>query len=331
MVSAIVMAGYNNKRAVKKYSRIVAENYGESFIESGYKVLREFTTVKNGKTETKPLIQYTLENLYKIDAIDEIIIVGHTMLLKQRLGKFINRHKKPCHLVNQNSKIKDDIIERFKIKPRKVKYNSISGNFIKAYAQSSACDSSQHALFVAADSPLTTTDFIERFIDGVQAHKDRANIIFPIVYIGGHKDKLGRNPLKMVNDTPYLRNQSTDEFDRQGFRLSSLLYANPHLFDINTVNTAYSLRKALSPKVQLQLFRITKGLGYPNVYSKYFLRKNLTVKEMANITSGFFKGRVELLPIIGEEATYDYDGTASEYRMISDMLKSTKKPPVIPK
>jgi hypothetical protein len=323
MVSAIVMAGYNNKRAVKKYSRIVAENYGESFIESGYKVLREFTTVQNGKTETKPLIQYTLENLYKIDVIDEIIIVGHTMLLKQRLGKFINRHKKPCRLVNQNSKIAAEIVERFKIKPRKVKYNSISGNIIKAYAESSACDNNQHALFVAADSPLTSTDFIERFIESVQAYKDQAGLIFPIVYIDGNKDKLGRNPLKMINDTPYLQDQAKDEFGRQGFRLSSLLYANPHLFDINTVNTAYSLRKALSPTVQLQLYRITQSLGYPNVYSKYFFKKNLTVKEMQNICSEFFKGRVKLLPIMGEEATYDYDGTASEYRMISDMLKST--------
>ncbi len=42
MTSAIVMAGYNNKREVKKYSRMVAEHYGEKFIETGYKPLREF-------------------------------------------------------------------------------------------------------------------------------------------------------------------------------------------------------------------------------------------------------------------------------------------------
>lgn len=322
MISAIVMAGYNNKRAVKRYSRIVAENYGETFIETGYKVLREFTTTKDGKTETKPLIQYALEKLNQIDAIQEIVIVGHQMLIKQRLSSFLNDMKKPYRLANQNSKIPADIVKRFNIQPRKVKHNSISGNIIKAYAKTKACQKKEHALFVAADSPLTTIDFIERFIEGVQIHKDHAGLIFPIVYMDGIKDKLGRNPLKLINDTPYLSDQPVDEFGRQGFRLSSLLYANPHLFDINTANTAYSLRKALSPKVQLQLFRITKGLGYPNVYSKYFIKKDLSVNEMANITSEYFKGRVELIPVLGEEATYDYDGTASEYHIINEMLQS---------
>ena len=67
MVSAILMAGYNKKRAVEKYSKIVAETYGEKFIETGYKPLREFKTVKDGKEESKPLIQYTLEKLFTID------------------------------------------------------------------------------------------------------------------------------------------------------------------------------------------------------------------------------------------------------------------------
>ena len=48
MVSAILMAGYNNKRAVKKYAKNVAEHYGEKFIETGYKPLREFRIVEGG-------------------------------------------------------------------------------------------------------------------------------------------------------------------------------------------------------------------------------------------------------------------------------------------
>ena len=115
MFSAILMAGYNNKREVKKYSRIVAENYGEKFIESGYKPLREFKTLKDGKEESKPLIQYTLENLFASDLIDDIVIVGHQMLLEQRLGNLINKFEKPCCIVNQNSKISSNIIDHFNI------------------------------------------------------------------------------------------------------------------------------------------------------------------------------------------------------------------------
>ena len=322
MVSAILMAGYNNKREVKKYSKIVAEHYGEKFIETGYKPLREFKTIKDGKEESKPLIQYTLETLFACDLIDEIVIVGHQMLLEQRFGNLINEFEKPCYIVNQNSKITPNVIKRFNISQRKVKQSSIAGNSIKAYAASTAFQARKHALFVASDSPLTTREFIERFLNIVQKYQEQAAIIFPAVLIKDNKDKLGRYPAKLLNDTQYQLSNKKDSYGRQGFRLSPLVYANPHFFNINTANTAYSLRKCLNPRVQLKLFRIMRGLGYKNVYSKYFLRKDMSIKEVENILSEFFGGSLKLIPMTGEEATYDYDGTDFEYRMITDMLNS---------
>ncbi len=323
MGSAILMAGYKNKREVKRYSRTVAEHYGEKFIETGYRPLRDFKTVIDGKKQNKPLIQYTLEKLFASDYIDEIVIVGHRMLLERRLGNFIKEFQKPCRIINQNSKIQPDIIQRFNIIKRKVRYNSIAGNLIKGYAASNACKDKKHALFVASDSPLTTLEFIERFLRAVQKYEDQAAIVFPAILVDIHKDKLKRPPLKLLNDTEYQLPGKKDRNGRQGFRLSSLMFANPHLFDINTANTAYSLRKALNPNAQLRLFRITRNLGYPNVYSKYFIKKDLSVQEVENITSAFFNGRLKLIPMIGEESTYDYDGTDFEYRMITKMLNSS--------
>lgn len=322
MTSAIVMAGYNNKREVKRYSRTVAEHYGEKFIETGYKPLREFKTVKNGRQVSKPLIQYTLERLFKNEFIMEIVIVGHQMLLEQRLSNFIAQFEKPCRIVNQNSKLTEDVIRRFNIIPRKVKFNSITGNLIKGYAASTACKEKKHALFVAADSPLTTNEFVNRFLKFVQQYQNEAAIIVPAIVIGDNEDKLGRPPLHLRNDSPYQLDNTKDSYGRHGFRLSSLISANPHQFDVNTANTAYNLRKCLSPNVQLKLFRITRGLGYTNVYSKYFLRKDLSIREVANIVSAYFNGRLELIPMKGVEATYDYDGTDHEYHMITKMLKS---------
>ena len=94
MVSAILMAGYKNKMEVRRYSKTVAEHYGEKFIETGYRPLREFNTVKDGKEEKMPIIQFTLEKLFASDRIDEIIIVGHQMLLERRLGQFIKKFAK---------------------------------------------------------------------------------------------------------------------------------------------------------------------------------------------------------------------------------------------
>jgi len=328
MISAVVMAGYNNRREVKRYSRIVADHYGEKFIEAGYKPLREFKTVQNGTAISKPLIQYTLERLFANDLIDEIVIVGHQMLLEQRLGKFIKKFEKPCRIVNQNSKIPGDVIRLFKIKTRKVKYNSIAGNFIKGYAACKAFREKKHALVVASDSPLTTNEFVNRFLKVVQHHQEETDILVPAILIDERKDRLGRFPLRLYNDSQYQLPGPKDEYGRQGFRLSSLISANPHRFDVNTANTAYSLRKCMTPKIQLKLFRTTRGLGYPNVYSKYFLRKDLSVVEVDNIGSAHFGGRFKLIPMQGEETTYDYDGTDLEYRMISEMLKAASKDPV---
>ncbi len=323
MVSAILMAGYKNKMEVKRYSKIVAEHYAEKFIETGYRPLREFKTIVNGKKESMPVIQFTLEKLFASDIIAEIIIVGHQMLLEQRLGNFLNKFEKPCRLINQNTPISAEVIERFNITKRKVRYNSIAGNLIKGYAVSKACSEKKHALFVASDSPLTTTEFMERFVDLARKHQDQAAIVFPAIVIDADKDKLGRSPLRLLNDSEFQLPGLKDSNDRQGFRLSSLMYANPHSFDINAANTAYSLRKALNPNVQLKLFRITRNLGYPNVYSKYFVRKDLSIKEVENIVSAFFKGRLKLLPMTGEGSTYDYDGTDFEYQMLTQMLDTS--------
>ncbi len=210
---------------------MVAEHYGEKFIETGYKPLREFKSVINGRQETKPLIQYTLERLFKNEYIDEIVIVGHQMLLEQRLGNFIQNSEKPCQLVNQSSKIPPDVIRRFSIKPRKVKFDSVAGNLIKGYAASKACKEEKHALFVAADSPLTTNEFINRFLKLVQQFDRKAAIVIPAILVGDQKDQLDRPPLRLLNDSQYQLNGTKDDYGRLGFRLSSLISANPHRSD----------------------------------------------------------------------------------------------------
>ena len=320
MVSAIVMAGYSNKREVKKYSRIVSEHYGEKFIETGYKPLREFQTVEDGVEVRKPVIQFTLEKLFENDSIEEIIIVGHRMLLEQRLGTFISGFDKRCEIINQNARIPPHAMKRFGIIPKKVKHTSLAGNFVKGYTASAAFKDRKHVLCAAADSPLTTKEFIEDFLDAVKDYQRHSAIIVPGILIHDKEDKLGRKPLLLRNDTSYQLSDKRDDFGRQGYRLSSLLFANPNQFDVNTVNTAYNLRKFLSPKIQLQLLRITRNLGYKNVYSKYFVKKDLSIKECEAITSAFFKGRLTIIPMIGQEATFDYDGTDEEYQRITEML-----------
>jgi len=248
MISVVLMAGYQNKREVKRYSKIVAEHYGESFFETGYRPLREFQTLENGVPVNKPLIQYTLERLFQMNTVGDITVVGHQMLIEQRLKSFLATAPKPLKIVNQNRRLSNGLVDQFKIEKRQVKYNSIAGNLVKGYWASKAAKTRRHALFVAADSPLTTVDFLEKFIDSSRELSEKSAVIVPAVFINGREDKLGRKPLWLINDSPYPISGYTDPHGRQGFRLSSLLMANPYFFDINTVNTAYNLRKISKPE-----------------------------------------------------------------------------------
>jgi len=152
MTSAVLMAGYNNKWAVRKYAKTVAEHYGERFIETGYKPLREFEIRAGNQTIRKPLIQFVLESLCASERIAEIVVVGHQMLLEQRLRGFFENAAKPCSIVNQNTRISSEVARRFQVQSRKVKYSSIAGNMIKGYAATAAYRERRHALFVASDS-----------------------------------------------------------------------------------------------------------------------------------------------------------------------------------
>lgn len=321
MTSAVLLAGYNNVREVKKYSRIVAEHYGEKYIESGYKPLREFNSIVGGKTITKPLIQYTLEALFECDAVKEIVIVGHQKLLEQRLGDFIGRFSKKCLILNQDAPLMQDVIKTFHITDSKFKHNSLAGNVIKGYASTEAYQLKKHALFVASDSPLTTKKFISSVAELTDLYESEADFIVPAILLDDERDKLGRLPLHLINDSEFQLPGRTDKHGRQGFRLSSIVSANLYKLNVGGANTAYNIRKLLMPAAQLELFRITRKLGYPNIYSTYFVKKNMRITEVEEILSTFFRGRLKIIPMEGMEATYDYDGTDHEFRAISQMLQ----------
>ncbi len=319
--SAVILAGYNNRRAVEKYSRIVAENYHETYIETGYKPLREFSLHHHGKHVTKPLIQFTLDELLKMDQISDIVLIGNKTLLENKLLPVLENQEKPWKILDQKTPFSGTVKERFVSDQNPLPVESIAGNIIKAYCAAQSFEKGEPALFVASDSPLTDRNFMENFLTAAFAMRERADVVMPAVPVGLLKDKMGRRPLLLINDTGISLPCRTDHHGRCGFRLSSLLLANPANLDVPRINDIYSMRKALSPKIQIRIFRICRDLGYPSIYRKYFRMKNLTLQECENILSSFLRGRVKSLPIEGEGTTYDYDGTKKELKRLTRMLK----------
>ena len=321
MYSAILLAGYNNKRAVEKYSHIVEEDYGEHFIETGYKPLHEFTVQINGELIKKPLLQFTLEVLADDELIEEIVIVGHINQIKNRLIKYLETMEKPLIYVDQNDEIPESIIKTFTINPKETPKDSIGGNLIKGYSVSRAYKSKIPALFVASDSPMTTKDYINRFIGICKPEMNNCGIFLPTIYTDPVKDKLGRPPLLLINDTNTEIPEKKDKYGRNGFRLSSLIMANPFAIDVDMINVIYSVRKAINPKTQIRIFRICRELGFPRIYNRYFIKKSLTISQSEKICSALFSGTFKAVLMHDIKSTYDFDGTEKEFIEINKMLK----------
>ncbi|MBB6482549.1 hypothetical protein [Spirochaeta isovalerica] len=324
MISAVLLAGYNNKRAVEQYRRIVESDYGERFIEKGYKPLHEFSVSINGETVSKPLLQFTLEVLLADDQISDIVIVGHKERIEGRLDKVLAGAGKPLRIIDQRDPIPVEAAEALKVNRKETPPQSVGDNVIKGYWASRSGSEKQPALFAASDSPFTSMDFINRFLANCASLSGDPAIVMPAIYTDPVKDNLGRTPLLLINDTEYTIPEKKDRYGRNGFRLSSILYANPFRFDVNMTNVMYSMRKALNPKTQMKIFRIGREVGYPGIYSRYFLKKTLSIRQCEAICTAFFKGPFTSLPMHDIKSTYDFDGTEREYIEISRMLEQQK-------
>ena len=325
MYSAVLLAGYDNKRKVERYRSIVQQDYGEEFIETGYKPLREFSLDRNGEIISKPLIQFTLEALVADPVIEEIVLVGFIRQIKDRLKSYLDTVSKPVVFVDQNDDIPLHIRAEFGIHSKKTMKDSVGGNFIKGYAASAAYRDKRHALFVASDSPLTTVDFINRFIDASYDILDSGAIIMPAIFMDPVKDDIGRRPLLLINDSGYPIHARKDKYGRNGFRLSSVLLCNPFRINVNAINVIYSVRKALNPRVQLRIQKICRGLGFPGIINSYFVKHSLSFAQCEAICTAFLEGSFRGMPMPDVETTYDFDGTRREYEEIKRMLGDERK------
>ena len=107
-------------------------------LKQGINPSGSFPCITGGRHVTKPLIQFTLEELFKDDLIQEVIIVGHKALLEDKLLPLLKEQTKPWKIIGQSDPIGPEIMERFHIKPGTVPHDSVGGNLIKGYAASRA-------------------------------------------------------------------------------------------------------------------------------------------------------------------------------------------------
>lgn len=324
MVSVVVMAGYKPSE-IEDYKRQL-KYYHEKYTEKGYKALKEFKVREGGHVVRRPLIEFILRKLDDIYDVKDVVIVGDKERLEAKLADKLASCKKKYTIVDQNEPLSPRLIEEFKLNPVQVPHNSLAGNGIKAYAATEAFSNKAHALFVAADSPKTHKRTIEDFITASAPLSREAAVVYPLVSmeeLPRWRKCFHRKYLFLINDTPYkFNNTFTTWFTkREGFRPSSMLFANPYRLNVNMVNTFYGLRKMVSNEVRIRVKQILKDYGHDDFRKKYLVTKDCTITDGERVVSSLMGGKLTVLPIRDVDSTYDYDGTQTEEDAITRILQ----------
>ena len=326
MVSVVLMAGQSPM--TKEYAEMIERDYGEHTYFFGYKPLKTFRGI--------PLIVYSMESLEHTEPVKDIIICGDKKRLEPRLEDFISKSKKNYRIIDQFGSIEEKVLQEFDADRKYFAECSIAANALKSYIGTEAYKNKEYALFMASDSPKTSTKSIIEFLGKAEGYKPESSIIFPLVNMKENPvvrlikiltmtHWAHRKYLFLVNDTEQkFRNSFRTLFTkRDGFRVSSMLLLDPSRVDINKMNLCYSLRKMYSQKVRDDIKDILKRYDISYLWEKYFFSKNLRIRDCEKGLSKVLcrSGRVSIIPTRDIASTYDFDCTAEDESMINKMLK----------
>jgi hypothetical protein len=325
MVSVVLMAGQSPM--TKEYREIIEKDYGEHTYFFGYKPLKTFKGI--------PLIIYSMESLEQTGLVNDIVICGDKKRLESKLGGFISRSKKEYRIIDQFGSIDEKVLQEFNAKRENFAECSIAANALKGYTKTEAYKNKDYALFMASDSPKTSTKSIIEFLDSARNYTPKSPIIFPLVNMS-EKPFLRllriltmthwahRKYIFLINNTEQkFRNSFRTLFTkRDGFRVSSMVYIDPFRTDIDKINQCYSLRKMYSQKIREEIKDMLKKHDLVSVWEKYFFSKDLSIRDCENGLSKILcrSGKATILPTRDIASTYDFDGTIEDYRMINSLL-----------
>jgi hypothetical protein len=340
MVSVILMAGYNP--ISEEHKRIVRVSYREHPSSECYKPLKEFRTRIDSKNfASKPLIQFTMEKLEGVDSVEDIVVVGDKEKLESRLGDFMDSCKKRYVVVDQKGYLSDRILDEFGADRHNFAEGSIAANGLKAYVCSKSYMDGNYALFMASDSPGTSTKTIDDFLAQAKYYAPDSSVVFPVVSkknMPFWRHAFHRKYIFLVNDdsehqfddrfstfSSIISNKLLSKSRRDGFRVSSMMYVDPSRVDINRINLCYSLRKMLSPEVRDRIRDVLSENDAGDLWRKYFFSKDLSIKDCEDFGSRVLcrgGSRFTILPIPDFASTYDFDDTREDEKGLNHMLRN---------
>ena len=110
---------------------------------------------------------------------------------------------------------------------------------------------------------------------------------------------------------------------REGFRMSSMIYANPSTINVNRINQVYNMRKALSPIVLKRINKFLTEHDVHFVWKKYFLSKDLSVIDLQTAIERSIcinDNKAVIMPIGYIGSSYDFDMTRTDEIGVQKMI-----------
>ena len=290
-IVAVVLAGGVKKFSFREFYHQLEDllSYGEWYFRRGYKSLKRIRLKSYGTDEPRPMVEYILITLSRIECIERILVIGPSKEIKEKIDS---------HLLSEDSKI------------QLVQQKESYGHNVK---QGYDLAGEKHVLFVTSDSPTTKAKDVSEFIEICRELYDEYDLIYPLVKESLLKKyhKLFPRPFfRMIPDTllptGYIDKEDLREDGRVGFRITSMAFANLEGFPVERIDEAYNLRK---------FFRKSSRDKLKEIFGKNLIRRYRQGLKMSEIEEMFFNYeglRLKIVGLRGAGASLDIDSTRDE-------------------
>jgi len=301
-ITAVVLAGGKKKFPFKEIYYQLEHlwyyrewSYGESNFMRGYKSLKPTRRKIDGVEKQKPMVEYILNTLSKVESIDNILVVGPKKEIKEKVDPELLENDK-IQIVQQTE--------------------SYGGNVKKGYELTGK----EYVLYVVADSPTTRENDVIEFLDICEKLYGQYDIIYPMVKESLHRKhkKLPRKLyFRMMPDnmipSNYIEKSEIDEKGWVGFKATSMAFVRLEGVPRDRIDEAYKLRKFYLPSTWRGLRRIF-GKGIIKKYWKGLYK----MSEIEKMFLDYEGKTIKIVGLRGAGTSLDFDGT-SDNGMIKNL------------
>lgn len=303
MVNAVVLAGGKEKDESWSSSKEVffkllyLMSYGKAKIPGSYKSFINVDGEIEGVKKKRPCIEYILHALDKSDLVEKVAIVTDKRKLEETLDLNIKNYMKKSIAVQQVGSIKE---------------NALAGY--------SALGTKGQTLFITGDSPKTTAESIEEFLEKCSPHSERFDVIYPLVGKRVHYkfDKIWkRRYIGIVDDTTGNKDKFKNRYGVRQFRITSMILANPeNIENKDAIDEMYSIRNLALPQ---NWFRACE-IGFKDEIIKIlksivFRKEMLKMSDIERKMSSFLETRFKFVELDNPGPSFDLDDMDDDKRI----------------